>query len=71
MPQLHFYVPESTAEALKHHAQARGISLSKYLAEITTREVSNGWPESYFDDLGWDGDLERPAQPTLEHRAEL
>jgi hypothetical protein len=71
MPQLHLYVPETTAEALKRQAQTRGVSLSKYLAEILTREVTDGWPEGYFDNLGWEGDLTRPAQPGLETRRDL
>ena len=71
MPQLHMYVSEDVAKRLKREADARGTSLSKYLAEIVEREGSIGWPEGYFEDVvgGWVGEpLARPEQAPLEER---
>ncbi|MEM9386995.1 MAG: hypothetical protein AAGA68_18175 [Pseudomonadota bacterium] len=56
MPQLHFYVPEDIADAVRRRAQARNMPLSRYLAEIVRREVA-GWPEEFAGTLGaWQGD---------------
>ncbi|TCJ20704.1 ribbon-helix-helix protein, CopG family [Rubrobacter taiwanensis] len=74
MPQLHLYVPEETAEALRRRARERGSSLSAYLAEIVGREVGGErWPEGFFEEvLGrWEGELERPPQGAYEDRARL
>ncbi len=71
MPQLHLYVPEEIAATLRERARARGISLSKLLAEIVRREASVGWPAHFFDDVagGWEGSpLERPDQGEFEER---
>lgn len=51
LPQLHFYVPEDVAEAVKRRAQARNQPVSRYLADIVRREVS-GWPEEFAGSLG-------------------
>lgn len=74
MPQLHLYVPEETAERLRKQARSRGLSLSKYLAEIVGRETSAEWPEGFFDEVigGWLGEpLLRPSQLELEERSGL
>lgn len=73
MPQLHLYVSEDVALSLRERAEARGLSLSKYLAELARREVSGGWPEGYFTEVagGWVGDFERPEQLELEVREAL
>lgn len=74
MPQLHTYLPEAIAAKLKQRAQAREMSLSKYLAEIVLKELGDDWPDDFFDDVagGWQGEpLERPAQGELEERDEL
>jgi hypothetical protein len=71
MPQLHFYVPEQTAEELRKQAEAKGISLSKYLASLVQAEVPSGWPPRFFEDVvgGWKGEpLERPPQGNYEER---
>ncbi len=72
MPQLHMYVPETTAELLRSRAEERGISVSKYLAELVGREVGGGgWPEGFFKEVlgSWEGELERPSQGEYEERA--
>ena len=71
MPQLHLYVPEETAGAIRQRAHERGTSVSKYLAEIVRRELTDAWPEGYFDDVvgGWrGGELTRPPQQEFEAR---
>lgn len=74
VPQLHLYVPEKTAEALRRRARERGKSLSGYLAEIVVREVDEErWPEGFFDEVlgSWEGEIERPAQGNYETREGL
>lgn len=74
MPQLHMYVPESTAKVLKRRAEERGMSVSGYLAKIVGREAGSGeWPEGFFEEVlgGWDGELVRPLQGEYEVRENL
>ncbi len=74
MPQLHLYVPKETARRLRKKAEQRGLTLSRYLAEVVGRDVDrSGWPEGYFGDvLGtWEGELRRPSQGFYEDREEL
>ncbi|BCG63965.1 MAG: antitoxin [Methyloprofundus sp.] len=70
MAQLHFYLPDSLADSVRLKAEHAHLSVSKYLAELVKREVTNQWPENYFDNFGqWDGDvLQRPDQDALEQR---
>lgn len=70
MPQLHLYVPEEVAEALRQKAKAERKSLSKYLADLVKREVEPGWPPGYFEEVsgGWQGDLAEPEDLPLEER---
>ena len=72
--QMHCYVPDSIAEAIRRRARARGIPVSRYLAELVRREVSGGWPEGYFEAVvgKWQGEsLVRTEQGELEMRATL
>lgn len=57
MPQLHLYLPDPIAEEIKRRAKASGVSTSRYLADIVSREVTAGWPEDFFTDVvgGWEG----------------
>ena len=74
MPQLHLYVPEATAAKLHQRARARRLSTSAYLSEIVQRDIGQGWPKGYFDEVvgGWQGlPLERPPQPAPEQRDAL
>ena len=48
MPQLHLYVSDDVAEALRE----RGTSVSKLLAEIVTRDARRAWPEGWLDRVG-------------------
>ncbi|HVR40161.1 MAG TPA: hypothetical protein VMU84_13785 [Thermoanaerobaculia bacterium] len=71
MPQLHLYVPDDVAEAVKAKAKASGKTLSSFLADLVVDEVAGEWPASFFDDVvgGWKGDpLERPKQGRAERR---
>lgn len=74
MPQLHLYVPDATAELLKRRAEERGMTLSKYLAEVVGQEADDEiWPEGFFDDVlgAWEGELRRPPQGLYEEREGL
>ncbi len=71
MPQLHFYVPEPTAEELRKQARSRGVSLSRYLADLVQRELPSRWPDGFFEKVagGWKGTpLDRPTQGSYEER---
>jgi hypothetical protein len=72
--QLHLYVSDETGDSVRRHAEARGMSVSKFLADLVQREVGGGWPEGFFDRVigGWQGaPLERPPQGELEKREDL
>lgn len=74
MPQLHLYVPDTTAELLKRRAEERGLTLSKYLAEVVRKEAdAEEWPEGFFEDVlgAWEGELQRPPQGLYEEREDL
>ena len=68
MPQLHFYVPEDIAHRVRERAKACNMSVSRYLAEMVTREVGETWPEGYFDRVcgRWEG----PFPPPIREHAE-
>lgn len=71
MAQLYFYVPDILAEKVQQRAQAVGLSTSRYLAKMVEQNLSEGWPEGYFEAVvgGWRGEpLERSQQPELEER---
>jgi hypothetical protein len=74
MPQLHLYVAEDVAARVRARAKARGLAVSKYLAELVRRDVGGGWPEGYFEGVvgAWAGeDLERAPQGAPEAREDL
>lgn len=72
MPQLNFYVPQSTADELKRRAKARKLPVSRYIAEIVSKDVKTGWPPGYFEaTFGSIPDLERPAQLPFEERGPI
>lgn len=72
MPQLHFYVPEPTAAALRERARSLGQPLSKYLAGPVRRELGGSWPEGFFTQLpgGWAGGPLVRAEPGEYERRE-
>jgi len=74
MPQLHLYVSNEIARKIKHHAEASGQTVSKYLAKVVLKDVGEGWPEGFFDTIvgGWKGDpLVRSPQGDYERRDTL
>jgi len=74
MPQLHAYVPERLAQRLRARARARGIPVSRHLADLIRQDVGSGWPEGFFEQVvgGWLGrPLRRPAQGRPEQREDL
>ncbi len=71
MAQLHFYVPSEVEDQLRHRAEAAGLTLSRYIAQIVRREIGGGWPDGFFEEVagGWNGPtLERADQGTAEVR---
>jgi hypothetical protein len=71
MPQLHTYVPKSLALRVAARAKARGVPVSRYLADLIRREVELGWPDDYFDRVAgsWKGaPLRRAPQGRPEDR---
>jgi hypothetical protein len=48
MPQLHFTVDEKTAKRIQREAKRRGMTVSKYLATIVSRDVGEAWPSGYI-----------------------
>ena len=74
MPQLHLYVPDELAEGIRHRAEARGVSVSRFLSELVRREVGCRWPADYFERVvgGWQGQSpQRPPQGSIEKREQL
>jgi hypothetical protein len=72
--QLHFYVPEEIAEEIRRRAQERGVSTSRFIAELVTKDLDRGWPPGFFEEVvgAWKGEpLERPEQLPFEEREEL
>jgi hypothetical protein len=71
VPQLHTYVSKPLATRIAARARARGVPVSRYLAELIRRDVDLGWPEGFFERVagGWKGGrLSRPPQGRLEER---
>jgi hypothetical protein len=74
VPRIHAYVPKAVANELKRKARARGLSLSRYVAEIVKRDASPAWPPDYFEKVlgGWKGKrLLREPQGRFERRQPL
>jgi hypothetical protein len=74
VPQLHTYVPAHLAARAVSRAAARGIPVSRYLADLIRRDVDLGWPDAYFERVvgRWYGrPLRRPPQRDLEEREPL
>ena len=51
MPQLHFSVDAKTADFLAKKAEARGESLSKYLASMVQGLLPSLWPAGYLESV--------------------
>jgi hypothetical protein len=74
MPQLHLYVSESEALRIRERAEARGQSVSRYLAEVVKRDLGEEWPAEFFKEVvgGWKGGrLTRQPQGSVEVRDRL
>lgn len=71
MAQLHLYVSDEVAERIRKRAGMRGLSVSRFLASLVTRDVGSDWPDLFFEKVvgGWQGrPLERPPQGEHEDR---
>lgn len=69
MPQLHLYVSDETADAVRAQAGRAGVPVSRYLAFLVSAAVSapEGWPEGYLDEfIGSMPDIVAPADPAPE-----
>jgi hypothetical protein len=74
MPQIHFYIPEKTAQMLRSRAGAAGLPISRYVAGVIQRELGGDWPEGFFERIvgGWQGKpLRRPPRGRFEKRDRL
>ena len=73
MTQLSCEVPEPLARRVEEKACEVHLSVSEYLVKLLEREVGDGWPEGYFENVigSWQGDLERPEQLDNEQRESL
>jgi hypothetical protein len=67
MARLHCYVPDDIAELFRKKAEQKGLTASKYLALLVKKEISEKWPDDYFDLVGsWEGEpLQRPESSPL------
>lgn len=48
MPQLHFSLDPETATRLRQRAEQAGVPLSRYLADLARREVSETWSPGWL-----------------------
>jgi post-segregation antitoxin (ccd killing protein) len=73
MSQIHCSVAPDVEGELRARAKARKLPLSKYVAEVLTKEVRRGWPPGWFERVAgsWKGPLERPPQGKFEKRTPL
>jgi len=73
VPQLHLYVSDDVAIALRERARERGTSLSKLLAEIVTRDARRAWPEGWLESVAgvWTGPWPTVDDPPPDERRPL
>ncbi len=74
MAQLFIEVSESIAEQLRRRAEAKRLTVSQYLVNLLSRELSEEWPPGFFEEVvgGWQGEpVDRPPQGTYERRERL
>ena len=73
MPQLHLYVSDDVATALRERARERGTSLSKLLAELVTRDARRPWPEGWLERVAgaWAGPWPVVDDPPPDERRPL
>jgi len=67
MARLHCYVPDDIAELFRKKAEQKSLTAAKYLALLVKKEISEKWPDDYFDLVGsWEGEpLQRPESSPL------
>ncbi len=51
MPQLHLYVSDDVAAAMRARAQRAGMPLSRYLAKVVAEAADDAWPEGWLDGI--------------------
>lgn len=69
MAQLNFYVPDKIEQVIRKEAQARGESISAYLAQfIKERLQPQQWQEGFFTKVvgGWQGKFPKIERPLPE-----
>lgn len=57
MPQLSLYLDNKTLRVVEKRAQARNISVSKYVKEAIEKDINSNWPKHYFTLFGSIKDL--------------
>jgi len=74
MTRLTLELTEEVAAEVHRRAEGRGVSASRFVADLVQREIKSVWPERFFEEVvgGWQGEpLERPRQSILEERDPL
>lgn len=69
MPQVHFSLDDESIARLAREAEARGLSLSRYIATLVAREAPSEWPNGYLDRVVGafaDAPLEEPSDLPLD-----
>lgn len=51
MPRLHPYVSAELASEIARRAEAVGMSVSRFLAEVVRRNIGTAWPDGFFEDI--------------------
>jgi hypothetical protein len=72
--ELHLALPNDVEAQIHQRAEARGVTVDRYVADLVLRDIQTAWPPGFFERVigSWkDEDIERPDQGTLERRAEL
>lgn len=65
MPQLSLYLDDDTMDAMREHATAEHLSLSKYASRcIASGNSSSAWPSDFWNLYGSikDDTFERPVE---------
>jgi hypothetical protein len=57
MTQLLIEVSDPIAEQLRRRAEVQGLTVSQYLVNLLSRELSEEWPPGFFEEVvgGWQG----------------
>lgn len=73
---MHCYLPDDAERTVRLQAERTQLPLSRFLAELVKREVTQHtqWPEGYFDQVfgRWEGEpLTRESERAFEQRSDF